>query len=659
MTTYTWTPDRLIRYPLVEHVHLSPDGSQALFSVRLPYLTDDASEFRRQVYVAPATQDGEPRPLTHTATAEQPAWSPDGRTIAFLRPAPDTGKPGLWLMSAGGGEPWPLTAASHGIRNPITQFKWSPDGRQIAFITVPWDESAETRRRARDDARQWRVDYDFAHLYVATLPQTPGLAGEVRPLTRGRISVQSFDWRPDSAEIAFVHQPTPYLDTWTEAVLATVAVSGDATATLVARGPAGGAGPRYSPDGAWIACAVPDDDRAWPYASRLHLYPVTADESGSLAPKPLANVSDEQPEVAGWSPDSQAVYVINQHKLGSELLALPVDGGEPRLLIAAERTIGAFHINRQGQAALVRQDFDTSDTVEIADLRAAPQAALQSLAMPPVKEFPDGPLPQVRLLEWTTPDGFTIDGVLYLPHGYDSERDGRIPLLLHIHGGPASVFQRQFAGAPYYYSPAALCERGVAVLRCNPRGSGGYGRAFRYANLSDWGGGDYRDLMQGVDTVIELGIADPARLGVAGWSYGGFMTSWIITQTDRFVAASIGAPVTNLISFIGTADIPGFIPGYFGGEFWERWDLYLERTPLFHAHQARTPALIQHGDADERVPLEQGLQYYMALERSGVPVEMVIYPRQGHSLSEPRLLADAIRRNLEWFTTKLTPLPPA
>ncbi len=657
MTDYTWTPDRLIHYPLVEHVHLAPDGSQVIFTLRLAHLADDASEFRRQVYLAPLANQGAPRALTHGASAAQPRWSPDGRLIAFLRPAPGSDEPGLWIMPATGGEPWPLTGAANGIRNAITQFKWSPDGTRIAFVTVPWDEAADARRRARDDARQWRVDYDFAHLYVAALPDTPGPARHVRRLTQGRIHVHAFDWRPDSAEIAFIHQPTPYLDTWADAMLATVSATHAATPTLVTCGPATGwdAEPRYSPDGAWIACEV-SEDRAWPYASRVHLYPATANASPSQAPKPLADVSDSQPKVAGWSPDGSAVYVINQCGLGTELLALPADGGDPRLLVAAERSVGAYHINQGGQAALVRQDFHVRDTVEVFDLTAAPNASPRALAMPAVEQYPsDGPLPQVRLLNWTTPDGFTIEGFLYLPHGYDPDRDGRIPLALHIHGGPMSVFQRQFAGWPYHYAAAALCERGIAVLRCNPRGSSGYGRAFRYANLCDWGGGDYRDLMQGVDTVIELGIADPDRLGVAGWSYGGFMTSWIITQTDRFVAASIGAPVTNPISFTGTADIPSFIPGFYGGEFWERWEHYVERTPVFHAHQVRTPALIQHGDADERVPLEQGLQFYMALERRGVPVEMIIYPRQGHAISEPRLLADFIRRNVEWFTRKLTP----
>lgn len=216
-----------------------------------------------------------------------------------------------------------------------------------------------------------------------------------------------------------------------------------------------------------------------------------------------------------------------------------------------------------------------------------------------------------------------------------------------------SVFQRQFAGHPYYYTPAALCERGMAVLRCNPRGSSGYGKRFRFANLRDWGGGDYRDLQQGVDVVIDSGIADPERLGICGWSYGGYMTSWSITQTHRFKAASIGAPVTNPMSFSGTADIPSFVPGFFGGEPWEDLAFYQAHSPIFQVQHVQTPALIQHGDADARVPLEQGLQYYNALQRRGIPVEMYIYPRQGHAINEPRLLADALERNLGWFAAKL------
>ena len=155
--------------------------------------------------------------------------------------------------------------------------------------------------------------------------------------------------------------------------------------------------------------------------------------------------------------------------------------------------------------------------------------------------------------------------------------------------------------------------------------------------------------MAGVDELVARGLADPERLGIMGWSYGGYMTSWAITQTDRFKAACIGAAITNLVSFNGTADIPSFVPDYLGGEYWERLAPYLERSPLFQAERVRTPALIQHGAEDIRVPLGQGRELYNALRRRGIPVELVIYPRQGHSVEEPRLLIDLRRRSVEWL----------
>jgi dipeptidyl aminopeptidase/acylaminoacyl peptidase len=196
---------------------------------------------------------------------------------------------------------------------------------------------------------------------------------------------------------------------------------------------------------------------------------------------------------------------------------------------------------------------------------------------------------------------------------------------------------------------AAFAAKGYAVLRANPRGSSGYGQKFRYANYEDWGVGDFQDLMTGVDHVINLGVADAGRLGVMGWSYGGFMTSWTITQTKRFKAASVGAGVTNLMSFTGTADIPGFLPDYFHGEFWDNFDAYRNHSAMFKVKGVTTPTLIQHGERDERVPLSQGQELYNALKRQGCTTKMVIYPRTPHGIEEPRLMLDCMQRNLEWF----------
>jgi dipeptidyl aminopeptidase/acylaminoacyl peptidase len=262
-------------------------------------------------------------------------------------------------------------------------------------------------------------------------------------------------------------------------------------------------------------------------------------------------------------------------------------------------------------------------------------------------DLPDLPLGRTEVIRWKSVDGLEIEGLLTYPVGY--ERGKKYPLLLIIHGGPAGVFTQTFIGNRSPYPIAIFAARGYAVLRPNVRGSSGYGKEFRYANYGDWGGKDYQDLMKGVDQVIQMGVADPERLGVMGWSYGGFMTSWVITQTKRFKAASVGAGVTNLMSFTGTADIPGFIPDYFGAEFWENLEPYRSHSAMFHVKGVSTPTFIQHGERDERVPISQGYELYNALKRQGVTVKMVVYPRTPHGIREPKLLLDAMRRNLEWF----------
>lgn len=649
MSEWLWRPEQIIHYPLIEHVHLAPDGQRALFTTRTAYLTDQASEFRNQIMLA-AVGDSPALPLTFGEAASSPRWRPDGRYLAFLRKTPDTGKVGLWAMRADSGEAWPLTGVSNGIRNDVTNFKWSPDGRRLALVCTPYDEDKERRRKERADVLQWRVDYDFAHLFVIEFTVAGAALPAAMQLTQGRFFVLNLDWSPDSERLAFTHRPTPLLDTWPQSRLATIAADGSES-ELVDGGEiiSWQATLAYAPNNQWIACDVGTAGAAWPYASQVLLFPTAGGQ-----PRSLANVSDEQPRVLGWAPDSRAVYVLNQTGLTSQLAALPVDGGPAQALVDNKTQFEVAHVNDRGQAALVIQNFTEINRVCVVDLTRQPTSIeLHPLAQPVAARYPQGPLPQTKILHWRTPDDFEIEGILYLPHDYDLQSGEQLPLLLHIHGGPAGVFQAQYAGYPYYYTPAALCERGIAVLRCNPRGSSGYGKQFRFANMLDWGGGDYRDIQQGVDTVLAMGIADPARLGICGWSYGGFMTSWTITQTHRFKVASIGAPVTNPMSFNGTADIPSFIPHYFGAEAWEDPAFYAAHSPIAHVQNVQTPAIIQHGDADIRVPLEQGLQFYNALQRRGVPVEMYIYPRQGHALTEPRLLADALARNLEWFTRML------
>jgi len=291
--------------------------------------------------------------------------------------------------------------------------------------------------------------------------------------------------------------------------------------------------------------------------------------------------------------------------------------------------------------------FTSQSTEQPVEAFASTVDTFSAVQVSRVQNLPKVTIGRTEVVEWKAPDGKSIEGLLTYPAGH--QPGNRVPLLVIVHGGPAGVFLRTFTGNASPYLVAAFASRGYALLRCNVRGSTGYGRDFRYANRSDWGGGDYRDIMSGVDHLISKGIADPDRMGVMGWSYGGYMTSWVITQTKRFKAASVGAGVTNLMSFTGTADIPSFVPDYLSGEYWEVFDRWRTHSAMFNVKGVSTPTLIQHGEADVRVPISQSYEFYNALKRQNVPVTMVVYPRQPHGIQEPKLMQDAMQRNLDWF----------
>jgi dipeptidyl aminopeptidase/acylaminoacyl peptidase len=261
-------------------------------------------------------------------------------------------------------------------------------------------------------------------------------------------------------------------------------------------------------------------------------------------------------------------------------------------------------------------------------------------------DLPKLPLGKTEPFRWASKDGREIEGLLTYPVGY--QPGVKVPLILNIHGGPAGSFNQQFIGRAGLYPIAVFAAKGYAVLRPNPRGSSGYGKPFRESNYKDWGGADYLDDQTGVDALIAKGIVDPNRMAVMGWSYGGYMTSWTIGHTNRFKAAAVGAGVTNLVSFTGTTDIADFLPDYFSGEYWQQADLYRERSPITYAGKITTPTLVLHGEADERVPTTQGIEFYHAVKRTGTPAKMVTYPRQPHGPHEPKFVLDIMQRHVDW-----------
>ena len=258
-----------------------------------------------------------------------------------------------------------------------------------------------------------------------------------------------------------------------------------------------------------------------------------------------------------------------------------------------------------------------------------------------------------EVVTWKSTDGWTVEGVLLKPVGYQAGR--RYPLKVDVHGGPTGAHTNGFKanwGSPGQF----YAGQGWAVLYPNPRGSTGYGEKFMRGNIKDWGGGDYRDILSGVDELVRRGIADSSRLAVSGWSYGGFMTGWVVSQTPKFKAAMMGAGLSNMESMYGTTDIPGYIGTFYDGMPQldgtlsnKSLEFYRSRSAIQYSDKVTTPLLMLHGGNDERVPIGQPMEYYRNLKDRGKTVELVFYPREGHGLGEYYHQIDKIRREHEWL----------
>jgi dipeptidyl aminopeptidase/acylaminoacyl peptidase len=634
--TAVWTPELTLKVKRVGAVRVSPDGTRAAFVVGTAVMDGEKSEWVWQIHMSGADGTGA-FPLTRSEkSSTAPDWSPDGKWIAFVSARGDKdAKPNLWRIRVDGGEAEALTEEKGAVTAP----SWSPDGKWIAFLgTDPKGEDEEKEDKERRDARV--VDEKAKMSRLCVVPAEPNADGKrvIRKLTAGPLHVaDDFSWSPDSRAIAFTHQPTPAANDWTRSDVSVVEVA-SGTVRPLASSTAAESQPSYSPDGRSIALTVSDSPPSWGGRSRVHVVPA---EGGT--PRALAPTRDEQPQIVGWLKDGRRLLVAEAHGTVRRLRTLGADGSPAVDLTPADMMVEGASLNAsRTRIGYMSQTPETPAEAFISDVEPFLPRPLAR-----VQEPPAAPVGRTEVVSWKAPDGKTIEGLLTYPVGYAA--GSRAPLLVIIHGGPAGVFVRSFLGTPSPYPVAVFSSRGYAVLRGNVRGSGGYGADFRRANYRDWGGGDYRDILSGVDALIARGIADPDRMGVMGWSYGGYMTSWVITQTKRFKAASVGAGVTNLMSFTGTTDIPSFIPDYFGGEHWDAFDVWRTHSAMFNIKGVTTPTLIQHGEADARVPISQGYELYNALKRQAVPAKMIVYPRQPHGIQEPKLMLDAMTRNVEWF----------
>ncbi len=629
-----WTPELAMQYKAIQQTAMSPDGSLVAYVVREPVMEGEKSEYLGHIWVVSSNGEMNIQYTHGEKSAGNPAFSPDGTHLAFTSSRTDANQ--IWVMRVRGGEAELLTDGENGVG----AFKWSPDGSRIAFTMR--DPDTEEEKKAKEEKRDVILvdqNYKYSHIYTVAFAENDDGDHETKRLTAGEFHVQSFDWSPDGTTIVFAHAPDPTINTGGVNVdLSTVPADSGAVSPLFTWPGADGS-PLYSPDGEWIAFVSHGGSPQRIGLGDLYVIPSAGGEQ-----RKLADTHDRSAGLLGWSSDGSNLLISESFRTTRHVFSVPLDGGAPRQLTTGDGVIGAISFDDGfASMAFTYQEPEMPVDVYVSSVNNFQRTRLTSIH----EGVPRPQMGRTELIRWNSPDGLGIEGLLTYPVDYQEGR--AYPLILNIHGGPAGVFNQSFTGNPSIYMIQYFAQEGYAILRPNPRGSSGYGKDFRYANYMDWGYGDYEDLMSGVDIAIEMGVAHPDSLLAMGWSYGGYMTSFLVTRTDRFQAASMGAGLPNLISMVSTTDIPDYLVAHFGGEFWDDYDTYEKHSAMYRIANVTIPTQVIHGEDDLRVPFTQGQEFYTALRRRGIPTEMVVYPRTPHGPREPKLLMDVSQRIMKWF----------
>jgi dipeptidyl aminopeptidase/acylaminoacyl peptidase len=611
--TAPMTPAQALDYRRIGDLHFSPDGSR-LACIVLGYPQD----YSPHVWLIEVAS-GAAHELTPSGKSERsPEWSPDGRRLAVLSNR-NGGKPQVLMLSPDGGTPVQLTTRKYGV----TAFRWSPDGRSIAYLArddeaPDEDHGPQIADDERAQARLWVID-------VAS--RSSRRLGGMR---EAGYRIDEFEWQ-DAAHLLAVASATPRVEEFNTAVYRVA--TGDGRFTPVSRPPQPFNGLTVSPDGARFA--VRSTRAHGPLERDLFIGTVERDDLGAALGLP-----------------DLAVAELKWHEAKVLWLCL-VDGfyrrlyryspGEAAVGIDVPLSVVSFDVARDGRVAFAGEDFGHLEEIYLRDA----QGHVQQLShlQPPASGIR---LAATSIFRVRSFDGTPIEAALMKP---DTSPAGRKwPLVLLVHGGPSSSF-----AAGYGWETAwaqMLASHGYEVLLVNPRGSNGYGETFLEANRGDWGGGDYRDLMAVLDAVIARGQTDAARLGIGGWSYGGEMSEWAITQTRRFKAAVAGAGVFNQAAEFETERDPAGDEWYFGTP-WEQPKMFARNSPSSYIRNAHTPTLILDGQDDRSNPVGQSQGLYRALKHFKVETELVTYPGEGHSPRSWSSNLDMFTRILDWYDRHL------
>jgi dipeptidyl aminopeptidase/acylaminoacyl peptidase len=612
------TPEASLNLRTIADLQFSPNGTKLAFIVTEP---PKETERLRHLWVW-SKQNGSVRQFTYSVKSESnPRWSPDGKQLAFLSNREENQQQ-IFMMRADGGEGVALTKGKRSVKS----FEWSPDGKQIAYSAPDAKtEDEEKKEKDKDDAHVVDKEDKRARLWILDVATK-----ETRALTKPNWEVNELAWAPKGDRIIVKATEHPESDQYTDKIYS-VQVSDGAMKELSApRGPFGEL--RVSQDGRTISFVGAREDGPDPHD--LMLLPVD-----SRAPRNLTGASlDRAVTDYHWQKDGSVVLVA-ANSFTNLLLTFSADGTRHDLS-PTPVPAGGMATASNGEIAFVSESATEPQELWIWDQKAAPQQVSHVN-----DSWKDYALSKPERYRYKSFDGIEIEAALLKPR--DSEGKSKLPLIALIHGGPTG----RWADAIEPWGQL-LTARGYAVFYPNIRGSVGYGQKFVESNRGDWGGGDFKDVMAGVDDLVKRGIADPNRLGIGGWSYGGYLAEWAITQTNDFKAAVSGAGMADLISEFGTEDHPAGDEWFYGVP-WEKPEGFLNSSPFVYLKNAKTPTLVLQGDVDTVDPLGQSQELYRGLKRYGVVAEFVTYPREPHGFHEEKHLLDRLNRILAWYDQHL------
>jgi len=619
-----------LRVARVSAPRISPDGTRVAYLVAENKMEkEEPWKSVTHLWVVPAAGPATAaRQFTRgEKSVSNEAWSPDGKILAFTMDAgeKEDAKPQVWFMYADGGEPWQVTKHKSGVR----AFQFSPDGKTLLLTaTIPPSEEEDKRTKQKDDAVVVDHDFKMAHLWTWNIATS-----EEKQITKGDFTVSDAHWSPDGGRVTFTANPTPRQD---DSSLATAWVldvaSGNQRKVAETADPTQTA--RWSPDGRWIAYL----SSAGLVVYQVNLFVV---DSNGGKPKKISNLFELNAGEPVWSPDGKTIYFSSDDREAMKLFAADVTAGTVRGLTDSASLATLAEISANGKTAVGTWSDSTHPTeVFRSDLNFASLERITNQNAW-LAEYALGATEVVR---WkSSKDGLEIDGIVTKPVDWDGMH--KVPFLVNPHGGPTGASLLTFNP-----TEQIMAANGYLVLEPNFRGSTGRGEKFEAANKDDWGNGDFKDDMSGVQALVDKGWADPERLGAFGWSYGGYMTMWMDTQTDRFKAISPGAGLPDLYSMYSQTDIHRYLTVFYSAKApWDNFQEYWDHSAMKFVGNVKTPTMILHGQADTRVPIPQSEEFYRALYEKHVPVEYVTYPRENHGFVEPRHIQDRWQRYLVFF----------